>query len=331
VQDQYGSVRWRKNVVTNATEGADYFPFGSEKPAATSNGRQKFGTYVRDAETGLDYADQRYFASVAGRFMTADPSGAGELGEPGGLAQYSYASGDPINGYDSSGLDVDRLGLVYSPSPTCWSERITSVIGKSDINSWLQSDEATLALQVWFEFEYAGTDPVVDDMWTGIANVYKNRWEASEPSKVMLGLKRRAEDPLTFEQMIFRSSSSGDRHFHMEGKNVVLDGEERARLVSILNSAPDSGTCRGLARSFQLSISVYRGQIRDNTGGAVSYIHYWSPTSPWTGSNPNITNPFGGTIRPTITRQTGDIYRVINGHAFTVRAVFYTFPGIKKG
>lgn len=73
IQDAKGSVRYRRNVQTNAQETADYFPFGQEKPSTTTQDRQKFGTYLRYSETGLDYADQRYFSSTAGRFMTADP------------------------------------------------------------------------------------------------------------------------------------------------------------------------------------------------------------------------------------------------------------------
>jgi RHS repeat-associated protein len=107
VQDAKGSVRWRKNVVTGVTEVADYYPFGSEKPAATANGRQKFGTYGRDSETGLDYADQRYFASVSGRFMTADPyQASGGVADPGSWNRYAYVEGDPVNYSDPAGLET---------------------------------------------------------------------------------------------------------------------------------------------------------------------------------------------------------------------------------
>ena len=40
---------------------ARYYPFGDEI-SSTSNDRTKFGTYMRDAPTGLDYANQRYYA-----------------------------------------------------------------------------------------------------------------------------------------------------------------------------------------------------------------------------------------------------------------------------
>ena len=50
-----------------------YFPYGQERPSATTDGTDKFATYFRDSETGLDYAHDRYHQPGMGRFMTADP------------------------------------------------------------------------------------------------------------------------------------------------------------------------------------------------------------------------------------------------------------------
>ena len=45
---------------------------------------RRLATYNRDSYTGLDYADQRYFASTYGRFNTADPyQASGGPGDPG--------------------------------------------------------------------------------------------------------------------------------------------------------------------------------------------------------------------------------------------------------
>ena len=40
---------------------------------SASNDPEKFATYTRDSYTGLDYANQRYYASTYGRFNTPDP------------------------------------------------------------------------------------------------------------------------------------------------------------------------------------------------------------------------------------------------------------------
>jgi RHS repeat-associated protein len=81
------------------------YPYGDEI-TPTANGVTKFATYLRDSFTGLDYADQRYYASGYGRFNTADKStGSARLGIPGTWNRYAYVGGDPINLNDPSGLD----------------------------------------------------------------------------------------------------------------------------------------------------------------------------------------------------------------------------------
>ncbi|MEZ5403660.1 MAG: RHS repeat-associated core domain-containing protein [Bryobacteraceae bacterium] len=98
VVDRLGSVRVSK--VGSTVERLDYWPYGEEKPSTTTQEREKFATYTRDA-TGLDYADQRYFGSTMGRFLTPDPAGesSSSIGN-----QYSYSHDEPIGMTDSSGL-----------------------------------------------------------------------------------------------------------------------------------------------------------------------------------------------------------------------------------
>jgi RHS repeat-associated protein len=120
--DRLGSVRWRRNLDTGATATFDYWPYGQEKPQATAQEREKFGTYYRDA-TGLDYADQRYYASTSGRFLTADPLDAsGSAAVPQSWNRYSYAQNDPINYHDPSGLtpiELQNVCDVFPNSPAC--------------------------------------------------------------------------------------------------------------------------------------------------------------------------------------------------------------------
>jgi RHS repeat-associated protein len=98
VQDRIG---------TNRATGARYYPFGDEI-TSTANDAVKFGTYRRDGFTGLDYADQRYYASLYGRFNSPDPyMASGGPGLPGSWNRYSYVLGDPVNLKDSQGLYVD--------------------------------------------------------------------------------------------------------------------------------------------------------------------------------------------------------------------------------
>jgi RHS repeat-associated protein len=101
--DRLGSIRYRKP--TGAGERLDFFPYGEERPSSTAQDRDKFATYMRD-DTGLDYADQRYFTNTSGRFVTPDPAGDGSN-------WYAYAGGDPANNFDPTGLECSPAQLMF--------------------------------------------------------------------------------------------------------------------------------------------------------------------------------------------------------------------------
>lgn len=92
------------------------FPHGQERPSATTDGKEKFATYFRDSETGLDYANARYHQPGMGRFMTPDPyPGSISLASPGSWNRYAYVGGDPVNRLDPLGLcDVIIGGITQS-------------------------------------------------------------------------------------------------------------------------------------------------------------------------------------------------------------------------
>lgn len=103
----------------------DYLPFGEEVGAGiggrtTGQGysgndgvRQKFTGYERDVETGLDFAQARYFSSVQGRFTSVDPlMSSGTVYDPQTWNRYSYAINNPLKWTDPDGLYIwnDSLG-----------------------------------------------------------------------------------------------------------------------------------------------------------------------------------------------------------------------------
>ncbi|MFN7542173.1 MAG: RHS repeat-associated core domain-containing protein, partial [Acidobacteriota bacterium] len=49
------------------------FPYGESRSSSPGDDRENFATYSRDSLSGLDYADQRYYAPSLGRFLTPDP------------------------------------------------------------------------------------------------------------------------------------------------------------------------------------------------------------------------------------------------------------------
>ena len=86
-----------------------FYPYGTERPSATQNGTEKFTGYLRDAESGNDYAVNRYMQPGMGRFLTADPyransGGAGDSRDPASWNRYAYTRGDPVNRVDATGL-----------------------------------------------------------------------------------------------------------------------------------------------------------------------------------------------------------------------------------
>jgi RHS repeat-associated protein len=81
-----------------------FYPYGQERPTATTNGTEKFTGYFRDSESGNDYAVNRYTSPGMGRFITPDRgTGGAEPADPGTWNLYAYVAGDPINRVDHSG------------------------------------------------------------------------------------------------------------------------------------------------------------------------------------------------------------------------------------
>jgi RHS repeat-associated protein len=89
---------------SNVTGGKRYFPYGEERGAGTANNDEKFATYYRDSESGLDYADQRYEAVGYGRFSSPDRvMTEAQPAQPNSWNGYAYTSGDPVNSSDPTG------------------------------------------------------------------------------------------------------------------------------------------------------------------------------------------------------------------------------------
>jgi RHS repeat-associated protein len=95
--DQLGSV-------VNSSQS--YFPWGETKGTSNPQDTWNFATYWQDSNTGLDYANNRYYSNAYGRFMTPDPyTNSGRLTDPQSWNRYAYTRGDPVNRYDPSGTD----------------------------------------------------------------------------------------------------------------------------------------------------------------------------------------------------------------------------------
>lgn len=139
--DALGSPRVIGNAYGDLKARRDFFPFGdeiyagygsrttSQRYSATSDDtRQKFATYQRDIETGLDFAQSRYFSPKHGRFTSPDefkggpdelfdfeedarsnPTFYADLENPQSLNKYQYTYNNPYKYNDPNGHCPGRL------------------------------------------------------------------------------------------------------------------------------------------------------------------------------------------------------------------------------
>jgi RHS repeat-associated protein len=101
--------------------------------------------YFRDAETQLDYADQRYHQPGMGRFLTPDPFMGSEVPSiPGSWNRYAYVANDPINWNDPSGLcavGVAGLNMWLGSNPSF--ENFANGVGA--VTAYPYANEGTIA------------------------------------------------------------------------------------------------------------------------------------------------------------------------------------------
>jgi RHS repeat-associated protein len=84
-----------------------YAPYGDTgiSPPPYGDGLGFTGYYRDGTSTGLDYAQQRYYAPSIGRFTSADPyMPSAAIAKPQSWNRYAYVSNDPVNFVDPSGL-----------------------------------------------------------------------------------------------------------------------------------------------------------------------------------------------------------------------------------
>ncbi len=100
----------------------DYLPFGQEFTPSGDTNRIRFTSKERDAETGLDWFESRYYSSAQGRFTSPDEFKGGfldaftgqaafqagplpyaDIGDPQTLNKYAYVRNNPLRYPDPNG------------------------------------------------------------------------------------------------------------------------------------------------------------------------------------------------------------------------------------
>ena len=125
---------------------------------------------MHDGRTDLAYADQRYYATGAGRFMTADPFGGGaEPDNPSSWNRYNYALGDPIGAIDPAGLAPGTIANDVEEFSGCVQHFIPAADAFQDASSfcapgflWHASGAAAAAANWRLETIRRATDSISD-------------------------------------------------------------------------------------------------------------------------------------------------------------------------
>src|SRR5262249_10894542 len=107
----------------------------------TDGARQHFTGYERDSETGLDYANARYYANVQGRFTGIDPA-SGFPETPQTWNAYTDTLINPLNLTDPTGMfaSAEQSGPSwevegypdYWKRRALWSEEIETALAAYD-------------------------------------------------------------------------------------------------------------------------------------------------------------------------------------------------------
>jgi RHS repeat-associated protein len=114
--DQLGSTRaLTDNTGTvQATWTYDAYGAVTSSSGSVTMPLQYAGQYT-DSESGLQYLRARYYDPTTGQFLTQDPMAAATR------SPYGYASYDPVDGTDPSGLD-DCGWNVYCTMSNAWNQ-----------------------------------------------------------------------------------------------------------------------------------------------------------------------------------------------------------------
>jgi RHS repeat-associated protein len=128
-EDQLGSPRVITDAIGQVQERHDYHAYGEEAGSALSGVRtaaqkyavgsalrDRFTGYERDDESGLDYAQARYYSSAHGRFTSVDPlTASATIKNPQTFNRYSYCLNSPYKFTDPLGLNYQMGGGVKDP------------------------------------------------------------------------------------------------------------------------------------------------------------------------------------------------------------------------
>jgi RHS repeat-associated protein len=292
VQDRLGSVVTRANG-TAVPEQHRYYPYGEEVGTGTPGDRNKFGTYHRD-QTGLDYADQRYYVGGPGRFLTVDPSNPQSTSDPRSWNPYLYVDGDPVNLFDPEGLascgDISIIGGVFNGRTL---RSIMTGTSGEDLLAQTIYNEAGEITDFDIKNQFAGYNDELASIASAVMNqldVYTGKVQIWDGFQRVCPLGKCDDVTMTLFRLITQSTlvADGDGKLFDEKGKIRQSGAERIKKA--LNSDFYAGTlvsdngitigsvCEGLFASAISAAKAISGERRKLSNGAI--ILAWDQSSP---------------------------------------------------
>lgn len=153
--DNLGSPRVLTDGSGTITSRRDFLPFGDQLSdslgnrssipgySVTDSIKQRFTSYFRDDESGLDFAKARYYANNNGRFISADPIQFTNkrLIDPQQINLYAYGRNNPLLFTDPTGTDVylhnstqeGRYKALYSATKNLTTEEQKNIAYRQNV------------------------------------------------------------------------------------------------------------------------------------------------------------------------------------------------------
>jgi RHS repeat-associated protein len=120
ITDQYGRVSSRKDFAAFGDEIVSPQRIGGPNGNGYDppNVRQDYTGYQKDGESGLEFAQARYYNAAHGRFTSVDPmTASATIRNPQTLNRYSYVTNNPYKFVDPLGMALVDIGVVQTTDP----------------------------------------------------------------------------------------------------------------------------------------------------------------------------------------------------------------------
>jgi RHS repeat-associated protein len=307
--DHLGSPRVVTGAGGTVLDRRDFHPFGEEIPAGifgrttalnyggASGLRQKFTAYERDTETGLDFAQARYYASGQGRFTSPDEPLVDQYPDnPQSWNLYTYGRNSPLVLIDPAGrqviwyyqdkrigteynvtIDHDKLTLTTADGATY---NLDVVQGVQEIQDGPLSVAPTLFEQMVGDYvrENQRNDGYVPDpQQSGFSQLFSGTRWIDPRALTFQDLMSRGEMPFGPGGVAFSKQAIGHGARHLAGSSLspaVVEEAIRQDVLRIVNSSSATGSWWGRVEVAGRTIE-YRAYTLSN--GTVNVGTYYLP------------------------------------------------------